>query len=113
MTTLDKWAMAIMEFEGWSKGSISYKNNNPGNIKWPNTPHDKYGHSIFTTFHEGWDTLVKQLTMAVTGKSKVYQPDMTLLEFFSKYAEANSKPYAEFVARRLGISIWTQIKLLK
>ena len=113
MTKIERWALAIMEFEGWSKGSVSYRNNNPGNLKWPRTRKDEYGHTIFTTFHQGWDRLVYQLEMATDGRSGVYYPEMDFYQFFEKYAEANSKEYAEFVAKRLEISPMTKIKHLK
>lgn len=113
MTRLVSWAMAIMEFEGYHKGSRSYKNNNPGNLKWFATPHDDSGHSIFPTFQDGWDTLIHQLELAVNGESKVYNPEMTLREFHQHYSEANQTAYAEFVAARLGITSGTKIKELK
>jgi hypothetical protein len=101
--SVERWAMAIMEFEGYHKGSASYRNRNPGNLKWPNTMSDTSGHSIFRNFEVGWDTLVHQLNIALTGESNVYDPTNTILEFYSKYAEGNSKQYAEFVAARFGV----------
>ena len=114
MTRLVSWAMAIMEFEGYHQGSRSYKNNNPGNLKWPDMKNtDELGHSIFPTFRDGWDALIRQLEMAVNGQSKVYNPEMTLREFHQHYSEKNQTAYAEFVAARLGITSGTKIKELK
>ena len=114
MTKLDRWAMAIMEFEGYSKGSVSYRNNNPGNLKWPGGKHDAGGHSIFPTFRDGWDRLVYQLEIATDGRSRVYNPEMNLYEFFGKYAERHSIEYAEFVAKRLDVDpAETKIKDLR
>ena len=110
MTILDRWALANMEFEGWSKGSVSYVNSNPGNLKWPGLPADRFGHSIFPTFQAGYDRLIEQLELARSGRSRVYTPNDTLLEFYQKYSEANSLSYAGFVAKRLGVSIYTKIK---
>jgi hypothetical protein len=93
-----------MEFEGYSEGSTSFKNHNPGNLKWPGTEHDENGHSIFTTFELGWTILIDQLHMALYGTSHVYKPTDTLREFYHKYAEANSDNYAKFIADRFGVS---------
>ena len=42
-------AKPIATCEGFYKeGSVSHRNNNPGNIK-GRLPHDKYGHTIFKT----------------------------------------------------------------
>jgi hypothetical protein len=48
--------------------------------------------------------LLLQIESALNGTSANYQPTMSLIEFFSKYAEANSGPYANFVAQRLGVT---------
>jgi hypothetical protein len=105
---LEKMAAAIMEFEGWYAGSRSQRNNNPGNLKYAGQPgaigQDDEGHAIFSTFEDGWRALIRQLTAAFTGRSRVYSPEDTLYDFFGKYAEANSRQYAEFVAGKLGVS---------
>jgi hypothetical protein len=93
-----------MEFEGYCEGSKSYINHNPGNIKRPDYPHDESGHSIFPNFEQGWRALIHQLNMALDGTSQVYTPTDSLRQFFYKYSEANSGNYAEFVAKRLGVS---------
>lgn len=115
-TIYDKWASAIMEFEGWFPGSVSWRNNNPGNLKAAGQPgivtKDSQGHAIFDSFQNGWRALVNQLRAAVEGRSAVYTPSMTIEQFFSRYAEANSKEYAAFVSARLGVSPQTQIREL-
>jgi hypothetical protein len=109
-------AFAIMEWEGYRKGSVSYYNNNPGNIKAAKQPgligQDSEGHGKFLTFQDGWDALINQLTMMGDGRSQVYNAEMTLFDVFAKYAEANAKPYAEFVAKRLGVMPITRLKHL-
>jgi hypothetical protein len=107
-TILDKMAKAIMEFEGYFEGSVSYKNNNPGNIKnvgqfGSDVGTDSQGHAIFPTFQDGYNALIKQLRLIVYGGSTVYNPSMTFYQVFAKYAEGNSRQYAEFVASRLGV----------
>lgn len=113
---ITSWADAIKSFEGWFPGSRSYRNNNPGNLKFVNqagaTGPDETGHAIFDSYNSGWSALIHQLTIATTGVSQVYAPYDTLYDFFKKYAEENSTQYAEFVARRLGVSPYTQIREL-
>ena len=106
-TFYDRMAKAIMEFEGYFEGSISYQNNNPGNLKFRgqagSTGADSQGHAIFTTFQDGYRALINQIRL-MFGGSSIYNPTMSLYQVFSKYAEGNSREYAEFVAGRLGVS---------
>ena len=115
MTKIERMAIAIMEWEGYSKGSVSYRNNNPGNIKsagWAKAVGtDQGGHAVFESFNDGWDTLIVMLTRAASGKSKIYKPDMTFRRFFNIYAE-QSVGYAEFVAARLGVSTGKRLEWL-
>lgn len=110
---LEEMAKAIMDFEGYFPGSVSERNNNPGNLKFArqagSTGEDEQGHAIFGTFEEGWNALVNQLKMAITGTSRVYRPTDSLYEFFSKYAEANSIQYTAYVASRMGVHPGTSI----
>jgi len=105
---IEEMAKAIMDFEGWSAGSVSQRNNNPGNLKWANQTGaigmDQQGHVIFESFEAGWNGLINQLKLAFEDRSNVYTSNDTLYDFFGKYAEANSEPYAEFVANRLGVN---------
>lgn len=114
---IEEWAAAIKEFEGWFVGSRSYRNNNPGNLRWSKYQMDTDGgFSVFKDYETGWKALIFQLTIAVDGRSKVYKPEDTLHEFFAKYAPSvdNNHPetYAKFVAQKLGVTINTQIKEL-
>lgn len=110
------WAQAIQKFEGYFPGSKAYKNNNPGNLRYSKFEIDNDGYSIFPDYPTGWKALLYQLDLAVSGKSKVYTPEMTLREFFKVWAPAtdNNHPenYAVFVARELGVSVETKIKSL-
>lgn len=114
--TLENMARAIMDFEGYFGGSVSERNNNPGNLKNAGQAgvigQDSQGHAIFESFEAGWNALINQLTIAFDGRSRIYNPDMTLFEFFSKYAEANSTEYADYVANRLGVSPETKLRQL-
>lgn len=120
---VEVWAKAIQDFEGWvapgekdrtgevyANGSKSYRNNNPGNIKGVGG-----GFLKFDTYKEGFDYLVDYLTRAATGRHRAYHPEMSLHEFFRTYApdpEPIPHNYADFVAKRLGVTIYTKIKSL-
>lgn len=98
-------------------GSLSYKNCNPGNLRWsPMQDGQRGGFSYFSTYEEGFNALLHQLKISVDGRSKVYKPTMTLLEFFNVYAPSSDgnfpRSYATFVAKRLGVSVDTVISTL-
>jgi len=113
---MDKVADAIQSFEGWQPGSISYRNNNPGNIRFFGGEHwqgqigvDSRQFVIFDTYENGRRALIKLLTNAATGAIMPnYTPQMSVYEFFAKYAPAtdNNEPrhYAEFFAGQVGIN---------
>lgn len=114
---LTQWALAIKRFEGWYPGSRSYRNNNPGNLRYsPMQDGTDGGFAWFRTYDKGWNALLHQLRIAATGKSLVYRPHMTLLQFFQKYAPSSDgnhpQTYAKAVARELGVPVTTQIKEL-
>jgi hypothetical protein len=108
MNKLEDFARAIRDFEGWFPGSVSQRNNNPGNLKaagqYGVVGQDSQGHAIFDSLENGWNALLNQLQMALDGRSRFYHPDMSFHQFFNVYAEANSEPYAQFVASRLGVT---------
>lgn len=101
-------ALAIMNFEGYYLGSVSQRNNNPGNLKNAGQPGvigtDSQGHAVFDTFISGWNALINQLKLAFENRSNFYNSRMTLYQFFNRYAEANTTQYAEYVAGQLGVS---------
>lgn len=112
MSLVYTFAKAIKEHEGFFDGSLSFRNNNPGNLKFAGqagaVKADEKGFAVFGTYQQGWDALVRQIEIAASGKSSVYRPSMTIREFFKKYAplENGNTPekYAEFVAKFLGVS---------
>jgi hypothetical protein len=115
-TVVERMAEAIKQFEGWAPGSRSFRNNNPGNIKYAGQKgtvgQDEQGHAIFDTYESGWNALIRQLRIAFLGTSHVYSPSDTLYSFFEKYAEGNSESYAEFVASALGVDPNTSLGAL-
>jgi len=113
--------LAIQKYEGFYEGSRSFRNNNPGNLKWRSgmllaNGQDSAGFARFATYKDGFMALSNKITNAATGKSTVYFPTDTLLQFFQKYAPYSDKNrpdlYAEFVADQLGVGVDFQIKNL-
>jgi hypothetical protein len=104
-------AAAIQIQEGWYEGSRSYRNNNPGNLRWFSasipwagaTGVDDSNHVIFDSYQSGYNALIHQLSIAFNNTSSVYNSSMTLLQFFQKYAEGNQSSYASNVASALGV----------
>lgn len=118
---IEDWAMAIQQFEGFYPGSRSYKNNNPGNIRYFSglfaslaIGKDDKGFCIFETYAKGFSALVTLLTRAATGLSTVYSPENTILDFYEIYAPSSDDNhpagYANFVASKLGVPVTTKIK---
>lgn len=110
--SLVKFCDAIKEHEGYFLGSRSYRNNNPGNLKYVGQRRaigpDKGGFCVFKTYVDGFDTLYEMIERACTGKSKIYSPSMSMYDFFAKYAPSNDgnnpRMYAETVAKKIGVS---------
>jgi hypothetical protein len=114
---LYKLAVAIKLNEGWWKRrgdsgpTRSYRNNNPGNLRWSPFMDKKIDNfAVFTHYHQGlyalmWDLLQKCLGNTSTGLS----PESTLKELFDVYApsEDDNDPnsYAQFVAGFLGVEL--------
>jgi hypothetical protein len=110
---IDAMAAAIQNFEGWYSGSRSYRNNNPGNLRWSNPDTipwagavglDDADHVVFDSYESGLAALKHQLSLAFSNQSSVYSTSDTLYSFFQKYAEGNQGSYAESVAAALGVS---------
>jgi len=110
---IPQWIEAIKIMEG----AKPYRNN-PGNIRFIGQKYavNDNGYCKFDTYEHGYQALESLLINACTGKSKIYYPTMTLNDFYDKYAPDSdgndSNNYAKFVAKRLGVSVDTQIKEL-
>ncbi len=109
-SNLDKFCEAISIFEG-GEGDLNHRNNNAGNLKNLNGTFMR-----FNSLEEGMQALRAYVIRACTGKHKLYNPMMTLYDFFSVYAPASDKnqprKYAEWVAKRVGVLPTMQIKYL-
>lgn len=109
---------AIQEHEGWFPGSRSWRNHNPGNLRYVGqktaTGKDDKNFAIFPDYQTGIEELENMIFRAATGLSRVYSPEMTFYEFFEVYAPASDhnfpKTYAEAVAEKVGVPAKTKIK---
>ena len=110
-------AAAIQQMEGWFPGSVSYRNNNPGNLRsGPGmTGTDSGGYAIFPDFATGQAALDAQVQTNINR-------GLTLQQFFAGgngyagYAPStdNNNPtaYANFVAGQVGIDTSTPLNSL-
>ena len=136
--TIKQVALVIQSHEGYVPagkyaydplGSPAYRNKNPGNIIWselarsygavsfwthPRTRHD---FAIFPTYEDGFDCLCQLIETTFTTKTVNYYPEMTILQYFSKYSPVRENgvvvpnySYAEDVAQKLGVTIYTRVK---
>lgn len=121
---VDKVALAIQKFEGWyppgknyPRGSVSYRQNNPGNMIFTDYTKslgalrkgDRF--AIFPDYETGFKALKQFITDAAKGELKSYNPSMTILEFFGKYTgQSTNMNYASFIAREIGKDINMRIK---
>lgn len=97
-------AKAIEKFENMKKSF-----NNPGALRYsPFEDGNKNGFSVFRNYEQGFNALIYQLSLAITGKSKYYKPEMSILEFCQTYAPAsdNNNPlnYARFIVNEVGLN---------
>jgi hypothetical protein len=102
-------AQAIQQFEGYYAGSLAQRNNNPGNLRYsPLQSGERDGFAYFDTFEIGMEALKHQIRIGATGTSRVYRPDMTLSDFFTRYAplKDGNEPveYTKFVLRETGFT---------
>mgnify|MGYP007100077729 CR=1 FL=1 len=106
---VNEMCLAIQEYEGWYPGSVSYRNNNPGNIRSVSGPF-----LVFPTYEKGFAYLKDYVTRACTGKHAAYKPTMTVAQFFAVYAPTgdNNQPdkYADWVCKKLKILTTTKLE---
>lgn len=117
-TKLNRWCKAIEKHEGYFVGSRSYRNRNPGNLKFIGqkraTGKDAGGFAVFASYEDGFQELKDMLVRACKGESSIYKPTMTLTDFFRRYAPSSDDNdpdhYAKTVADYIGVPVSTQIK---
>lgn len=99
----------------WTTPAV--RNFNPWNIMdtgfgWQKVPWERF--TVFNSPQEWFNALVAKIENIQAWNSKVYSPDMTLLQYISKYAPAsdNNNPtaYANSIAKDLWVTSSTKIK---
>lgn len=122
---IDAWCHSIQSMEGYfapgespkyPHGTPAWYNNNPGNLVYRGQLNaiQNGRFARFRTYTDGYNALKNMLIGACTGQSKIYRPDMTLVQFYEIYApssDGNSpQAYAEHVAHDLGVGVGTSIR---
>lgn len=112
MTGIEALANAIMSFEGWTAGSRSNRNRNPGNLRdgVGKIGEDPQGYAIFAYMVDGYRALCDDIRAKVTGhNAHGLGPTSTLAEFFRIYAPAddsnNPVSYAAAVAHHVSTAL--------
>lgn len=122
------WAAAAKVREGWAIGTTSYRNLNPGNLRYtPYTKslgaigHDPQNFCIFPTYAAGENALLQFFRDARANELIPYREYAqkhgrkmpTLQDFYQVYAPAadsnDPNSYAVFVAKQIGCTIDTPI----
>ena len=122
-TLLDKFCEGIQSFEGWTPNSRSWRNCNPGNIKYGSLAkelgaygQDDLGFAKFADSKSGFQALKEFVSLACRNKLKAYKADMTIYQYFCTYAPSNdgNSPiiYSKSVAKKCGLSITDKISNL-
>ena len=86
-------AMGIQGFEGWHTNppSRSYRNNNPGNLRWSKfaNPESSDGFATFYDYFSGFRALLYDLHCKCTGKTSTnLGPNSSILDLITAYAPA-------------------------
>lgn len=107
----DTMCLAIQEHEGYYEGSRSFRNCNPGNLRYAgqkgSTGKDDKNFAIFPDYQTGYNALKGQILLVANGKSKVYPNPCTLEQFFNVYApssENDTLTYINFVATKMRVT---------
>ena len=124
-TRLEVWAKAIQAEESSKPPRVTDVNvrlKNPGNLKYTSYTASLGGKKStvpgldggtfceFPTYTDGLNALKQFLRDAVDGKLKSYKPTDTLKKGTQTYANPPNLGYATNVAKKLGVTIETQIR---
>ena len=117
VSKINTWAKAIQFAEGFSVGSRSFRNNNPGNLRSPEkynpnlspymislgaTAMDSGNFCVFPSYDIGFKALCQFLTDACTNQIAVYK-DVTLEQFTNTYALPESSNYLNSICVALKV----------
>lgn len=126
-TRVKTFAKAVKQHEGWWKNSRSFRNNNPGNIRFSAYTQslgaigkDKDRFCIFKDYDSGFNALCQFITDAANGELIPYRrkrerpSSFTIADFFNVYSPSkdnnNPQSYSSYVALRLKVSSTYLIK---
>lgn len=102
-------ALAIRKHEGWTPGSRSWRQNNPGNLRWSAYQKDtKDDFAVFNDENEGMVGLLFDLYCKCSGRTRTgLGPDSTLEKLIYVWAPPadnnNSAAYVKAVSDRIGV----------
>lgn len=119
---IHNFADCIQLYEGWAPGTRSYRNKNPGNIRYTSYTRslgaiafDKQNFCIFPSYDVGYNALCTFLTDAAQGTLGAYK-GVDFYGFFDRYCPAadGNKPhhYAEYVCQQLSLHPLDKISIL-
>lgn len=105
---VSQMAAAIQQEEGWYPGSISYQNNNPGNlISGPGQTGTNGGFAVFPDYATGLAALDNQIQLNINRGLSTNQFFAGEPGVYAGYASAaagnNPASYATYVSQQLGI----------
>lgn len=112
---VSKISDAIANAEGFFvKGSKPARNNNPGNLTSniggaPAAVGKDGMFNVYLTPADGWSALNAQVRLMLNGKSKIYNPEMTIHQVAQKYTTTEQSIWASNVARHMGIPTTTRL----
>jgi hypothetical protein len=132
--TIGVFCLALQKTEGWylpgstvngiyyPKGSRAYRNNNPGCLSLRDamgltTKKDDIGLAIFDNYKDGFMALKNKIQNICEGKSTLYSPEMTILEFCNKYSPKeipgnHPENKAKIIAKELDVDTSFKMKYL-
>jgi hypothetical protein len=97
-----KLAMAIQVQEGWAPGTLSYRNNNPGNLRYVGQAGAMRGEGGFASYGSyslGLAALIDQIQRnAVRGYDAAMRPVTTVEELIASWAPPSENDTAAYVA---------------
>lgn len=90
-------ADAIQQEEGYYPGSRSYRNNNPGNLRYVGqagtTGADSEGFAVFASYQAGYNALVAQLQL-----DAARNPSWTLSDLINSYAPPSENDTNSYIS---------------
>ena len=114
MTRLETLCQAIQKHEGWAIGTASWRNNNPGNLRYSKfqTGTSASGFAIFPDYKTGLHALWYDLYLKCTGGSRLkLGPKATIKDLIYVYAppydQNNTDAYVKAVCDYCGVSATT------